>query len=322
MRYVKEINTIFLLQKLDTEKNLDSDVIEEKHRVQELLGTPQQKSDILLVYDLFKQFGMFNKFTAVNGLSFGVKNGECFGLLGVNGAGKTTSFRMLTGDEYMSTGIAMLNGIRLDKHKRKFLTQIGYCPQFDSIIGEMTGREMLTLFARLRGMHPSEINDEVSHWISEVGIEEYADRNCGTYSGGNKRKLNVAQALVADPPIIFLDEPSSGVDPASRRKLWKIIRGVQRNGQSIILTSHSMGECDELCGRLGIMVNGQFQCFGPTGYLKQKFGQGFTILVKLNTQGQNYEESSNTMESFKKYIISQFDGCLVKDEHKVILDIS
>ena len=77
---------------------------------------------------------------------------------------------------------------------------------------------------------------------------------------------------------VFMDEPSSGVDPASRRKLWKIIRSVQKNGQAIILTSHSMEECDELCGRLGIMVNGQFQCFGPTRYLKQKFGQGFTIL--------------------------------------------
>ena len=87
-------------------------------------------------------------------------------------------------------------------------------------------------------MSTSEIDGEVSHWITEVGIEEYADRKCGTYSGGNKRKLNVAQALVADPPIVFMDEPSSGVDPASRRKLWKIIRSVQRNGQAVILTSH------------------------------------------------------------------------------------
>ena len=166
-------------------------------------------------------------------------------------------------------------------------------------------------------MDPSEIEGEVSHWISEVGIEEYADRKCGTYSGGNKRKLNVAQALVADPPIVFLDEPSSGVDPASRRKLWKIIRSVQRNGQAVILTSHSMEECDELCARLGIMVNGQFQCLGPTRYLKQKFGQGFTILVKLNTQGQTLDESFSTMEFFKKHIINKFDGCLVKDEHKV-----
>ena len=166
-------------------------------------------------------------------------------------------------------------------------------------------------------MNPNQIEEEVNHWISEVGIEEYADRKCATYSGGNKRKLNVAQALVADPPIVFLDEPSSGVDPASRRKLWNIIRTVQKNGQAVILTSHSMEECDELCARLGIMVNGQFQCFGPTRYLKQKFGQGFTILVKLNTQGQTLDDSFATMESFKKHIIGKFDGCLVKDEHKV-----
>ena len=93
--------------------------------VQELLATPQQKSDVLLVKDLYKQFGMLKKFTAVNGLSFGVKHGECFGLLGVNGAGKTTSFRMLTGDEVMSNGLAMLLGIRIDKSRRNYLSQIG-----------------------------------------------------------------------------------------------------------------------------------------------------------------------------------------------------
>ena len=158
---------------------------------------------------------------------------------------------MLTGDEVMSSGQAKLMGSSIHSDRSKYLSQIGYCPQFDSIIEVMTGREMLELFARLRGMKSNLIKSEVDHWIQEVGITEYADRKCGTYSGGNKRKLNVAQALVADPPIIFMDEPSSGVDPASRRKLWKIIRNVQKKGQSIILTSHSMEECDELCGRLG-----------------------------------------------------------------------
>ena len=110
------------------------------------------RSDVLLVEDLFKQFGSRrNRFTAVNGLNFGVKQGECFGLLGVNGAGKTTSFRMLTGDEIMTGGKAVLLGTALGEDRREFLSKIGYCPQFDSIIGDMTGREMLTLFARLRG---------------------------------------------------------------------------------------------------------------------------------------------------------------------------
>lgn len=224
---------------------------------------------------------------------------------------------MLTGDELMTSGFASLLGSDINRDRAKYLSKIGYCPQFDSIIDVMTGREMLELFARLRGMRPGQIAQEVNYWLEEVGIMEYADRKCGTYSGGNKRKLNVAQALVADPPIIFLDEPSSGVDPASRRKLWKIIRSVQRKGQSIILTSHSMEECDELCGRLGIMVNGQFQCFGPTGYLKHKFGQGYTILSKLDTHGKTPQESVDIMQAFKTYILHNFpSGCQVKDEHK------
>ena len=145
---------------------------------------------------------------------------------------------MITGEELPSGGEVQLLGANLKTDRRKFLAQIGYCPQFDSIVEVMTGREMLTLFARLRGIKSKEIASAVNHWISEVGIEQYADRKCGTYSGGNKRKLNIAQATIGDPPIIFMDEPSSGVDPASRRKLWSIIRSVQENGQAVILTSH------------------------------------------------------------------------------------
>ena len=202
---IRKSRAIFEMSRFDpgnvSRKNnkLDEDVNEEKDRVKSLMNQPQQKSDVLLVSDLFKQFGLFNPcgnpFTAVDGLSFGVKHGECFGLLGVNGAGKTTSFRMyelifsfffkflkyqyiktmfclyyrLTGDEIMSNGKASSLGVRLEENRRQFLSQIGYCPQFDSIIGDMTGREMLRLFARLRGnlhtdflvgnMFPSEICD-------------------------------------------------------------------------------------------------------------------------------------------------------------------
>ena len=118
-----------------------------------------------------------------------------------------------------------------------------------------------------------------------MGIQEYIDRASGSYSGGNKRKLNVAMSLVAEPPIIFLDEPSTGVDPVARRNLWKIIQRIQAAGQSVILTSHSMEECEALCDRLAIMVNGQFQCFGSVPHLKNKFALGFTILAKLTVTG-------------------------------------
>ena len=132
-----------------------------------------------------------------------------------------------------------------------------------------------------------------------MGIQEYIDRASGSYSGGNKRKLNVAMSLVAEPPIIFLDEPSTGVDPVARRNLWKIIQRIQAAGQSVILTSHSMEECEALCDRLAIMVNGQFQCFGSVPHLKNKFALGFTILAKLTVTGDISFVLDITIKSIK-----------------------
>ena len=132
-----------------------------------------------------------------------------------------------------------------------------------------------------------------------MGIQEYIDRASGSYSGGNKRKLNVAMSLVAEPPIIFLDEPSTGVDPVARRNLWKIIQRIQAAGQSVILTSHSMEECEALCDRLAIMVNGQFQCFGTVPHLKNKFALGFTILAKLTVTGDISFVLDITIKSIK-----------------------
>ena len=145
---------------------------------------------------------------------------------------------MLTGDEIRTDGDGFIMGNQLSKKKREFLKQIGYCPQFDSIIEVLTGREMLQLFGRLRGLPGHAINAEAQKWINFMEIGQYADKRCGTYSGGNKRKLNVAMSLVGDPPIIFMDEPSTGVDPVARRNLWNVINTIQKNGQSIVLTSH------------------------------------------------------------------------------------
>ncbi len=232
----------------ELQPTLDEDVRQEQKRVLEIYGDVSSSSeesssphgpnssDALVVTNLVKRFPLM---TAVRGLTFGVRHGECFGLLGINGAGKTTTFRMLTGDEVPTEGSASLLGHGLRGGERKeFLRKVGYCPQFDSIIDVLTGREMLRLFGRLRGL-PAEVAEaEIEHWIDIFGIREYADRQCGSYSGGNKRKLNVAMSLMGDPPIVFLDEPSTGVDPVARRRLWNIISSIRKNGQSIVLTSH------------------------------------------------------------------------------------
>jgi len=291
-------------------EELDGDVKEEQERVKET--NPQASSDILRVSQLQKKF---RHLEAVRQLTFGVKPGECFGLLGINGAGKTTTFRMLTGDEVASDGVASILGHQLDSDRRTFLSQIGYCPQFDSIIPQLTGRDLLRLMCRVRGVAPQAIEAEVERWTDFLGIQEYIDRQSGSYSGGNKRKLNVAMSLVGEPPLVFLDEPSTGVDPVARRNLWSIIGGIQRNGQSVVLTSHSMEECEALCDRLAIMVNGQFQCFGSSSHLKKKFGQGFTILTKIpatGDEGGDVELASR----LKDWVGARLDDVAVKDEHK------
>jgi ATP-binding cassette subfamily A (ABC1) protein 3 len=249
----------------------------------------------------------FRKLEAVRQLTFGVRPGECFGLLGVNGAGKTTTFRMLTGEEVPSRGGASILGHPLRSARRRFLGRVGYCPQADAILPQLTGRELLRLMCRARGVAPRALEDEVHRWSRFFGIQELIDRQSGGYSGGNKRKLNVAMALVGDPPVVLLDEPSTGVDPVARRNLWTIIRRIQRNGQAVVLTSHSMEECEALCDRLAIMVNGQFQCFGSSQHLKSRFAQGFTVLARL--QGED------VARRVKAWVGERLPGVTVQDEY-------
>lgn len=295
---------------------LDDDVMKEEDRVdgQMKASIQQNDDDIMLVHNLVKRYT--RNFVAVKGVSFGVASGECFGLLGVNGAGKTTTFMMLTGDEIPTAGDAVINQYYLSTNRNKFLAQIGYCPQFDAINEALTGREMLKLFALLRGVSQINVDYEVNKWISLMGLREYENRKCGTYSGGNKRKLSTAMALIGDPPIVFLDEPTSGVDPVARRNLWSVLTSIQKSGQSVVLTSHSMEECEALCNRLAIMVSGQFMCMGGIQYLKQKFGQGFTVMVKLKAVGTDEE----IVHKLKDEIEGHFRlGCVLKDEHQGLL---
>jgi len=173
---------------------------------------------------------------------------------------------------------------------------------------------------RVRGVHQHRVASEVQRWTDFLGIQEYIERESGSYSGGNKRKLNVAMALVGEPPLIFLDEPSTGVDPVARRNLWKIIEKIQMNGQSVVLTSHSMEECEALCDRLAIMVNGQFQCFGTNSHLKNKFAQGFTILTRLKAAGAGTADTEkkdvDNANQLKDFVSVNLKNVEVKDEHK------
>ncbi|GFV70897.1 ATP-binding cassette sub-family A member 3 [Trichonephila clavipes] len=288
----------------------DSDVVAEEERIRNLtyLGT---SGEALVVSGLTK---VYRNFYAVNRLTFGIHPEECFGLLGVNGAGKTTTFRMLTGDTFPTDGNAITSSSSIRTDMNKFQSQLGYCPQFDALIDRLTGREMLSLFARLRGLTGFELDERVNKLIRMTDLAAHADKQTQFYSGGSKRKLSVALSLIGAPPLILLDEPTAGVDPVSRRKIWNILSQARNNtGAAVILTTHSMEESEALCNRLAIMVNGRLQCLGSIQQLKSKYGQGYTIIIKMKKEHQDNQEAVNAI---KTHVQSNLPGANLKDEHQ------
>uniref|UniRef100_A0A669EVN9 P-type phospholipid transporter n=1 Tax=Oreochromis niloticus TaxID=8128 RepID=A0A669EVN9_ORENI len=254
----------------------DEDVARERERVK----SGKAHSDILTMIDLSKVYKAGRK-PAVDRLCLGIPRSECFGLLGVNGAGKTSTFRMLTGDTPVTHGEAFLSQHSVLTEMEQVHQLMGYCPQFDAISDLLTGREHLELYARLRGV-PEEFVSKVAQWgVKKLGLTQYADQEAGGYSGGNKRKLSTAISLIGSPPVIFLDEPTTGMDPKAKRFLWNCILSVTKEGRAVVLTSHSMEECEALCTRMAIMVNGRFRCLGSVQHLKNRFGNGYTIILRL-----------------------------------------
>ncbi|CAL8274752.1 unnamed protein product [Lota lota] len=293
----------------------DRDVADERKRVldcqpviESMVGSP------LVLQELTKVYGA-EGLLAVDRLSLAVGKGECFGLLGFNGAGKTTTFKMLTGDESVTAGDAYIDGYSVLRDIKKVQQRIGYCPQFDALLDHMTGRETLSMYARLRGIPEKYVCGCVENVLRSLLLEPHADKLVRSYSGGNKRKLSAGMALIGGPPVIFLDEPSTGMDPVARRLLWDAVTRTRESGKAIIITSHSMEECEALCTRLAVMVNGQFKCLGSPQHLKSKFGSGYTLLAKVHTEADS-DDKDGDLQVFKDFIESTFPGSLLKDEHQ------
>ncbi|CAN8004107.1 unnamed protein product, partial [Ixodes hexagonus] len=263
----------------DGQEISEEDVARERARV----FSGQADDSVLKVESLTKVYRRDQR-PAVDHLCIGVGAGECFGLLGVNGAGKTTTFRMLTGDTSVTGGDAHISGYSIRTELDQARRNIGYCPQFDALDPLLTGWEHLQFYARLRGFREKDVAQLADWGLCKLGLQHLAHQCAGTYSGGNKRKLSTAIALLGEPPLVFLDEPTTGMDPKSRRLFWDCIRDVVRDGRSVVLTSHSMEECEALCSRLAIMVNGQFRCLGSIQHLKNKYGLGYTVTLRVRPE--------------------------------------
>eukprot|EP00039_Didymoeca_costata_P018298 m.332943 g.332943 ORF g.332943 m.332943 type:complete len:1731 (+) comp17035_c0_seq1:282-5474(+) len=299
--------------------DLDDDVQREHTRLDDLKDSEVQGlNDRVVLQDLVKEYRevpwQAPEKVAVDGLSVGIRSEECFGLLGVNGAGKTTTFKMMTGDTSPTSGTAYMLGMNIRTNMNQVRQKIGYCPQFDALIDFMTGREILTMFANLRGVKNNMIKSTVNKLIERLTLTPHADKISKGYSGGNKRKLSTAIALVGNPPIVFLDEPTTGMDPGARRFLWDALLEVVSEGRTIVLTSHSMEECEAICTRLGIMVNGQFQCLGSPQHLKSNLGQGVSLTAKVRL-GASPEE----LTKLKTRIVQCFPNAQLREEHTVVV---
>eukprot|EP00903_Cladosiphon_okamuranus_P005738 g5694.t1 len=228
---------------------------------------------------------------AIRGLSLGVKKGECFGLLGINGAGKSTTLQILTRDLQATSGHITVQGRSISSSAVCRL--LGYCPQTDPLLPLMTVLETLLFFGGLKGVglehacdggagRQRSLEKTAAAAMSAVSLGPTENQLAGTLSGGNKRKLSLAVALIGGPPVLLLDEPSSGMDPGARRSMWKVISSLAES-RSVVLTTHCMEECEAVCDRLGIMVGGRLRCIGTSQHLKEVFGGGYSIEVRCPT---------------------------------------
>jgi ATP-binding cassette subfamily A (ABC1) protein 3 len=308
--------------RMNVDQGIDEDVLAEEEAVKK-----KTKAFSLYVEDLKKVYnvpgnglcsGYFKK-KAVNGVTFGVEQGSVFCLLGTNGAGKTTTFKILTGDISATEGNAVIRGHTLPEDLGVIRQLVGYCPQFDSLSDKLTTQEHLELYCDLKGIHPKYQTALIENMIASLNLTPYRHVQSETYSGGNKRKLSIAIALIGQPPIVFLDEPSAGMDPEARRFMWNFIAEIsnKRSQSSIVLTTHSMEEAQALSNKVGIMVEGKLKTIGTTQRLKEKYGKGFEVEIKLNLPSE--ELLAALTESYRNMVKFKRPDVMTEDELKVLL---
>ncbi|KYQ89278.1 ABC transporter A family protein [Tieghemostelium lacteum] len=295
--YIPQIKATFVNPVTKTtpmpDPDQDSDVAYERNRLINP-STPNPNSsfqmdhreDILVMKGLHKVFPKQGKNpakVAIHNTNLGLQKGELFGLLGLNGSGKSTTLNILSGCLLPTSGSVTINGMDLITQRTKALESIGYCFQHDALISLLSAREQLYLYCRIKGIEEQKIPSVVEAFISMMDLTKYANTNSGSYSGGNKRKLSLSIALVANPQIVLLDEPSTGVDVQVKRFMWNVISQLSTN-KVIILTTHSMDECEALATRLTIMREGKLKALGSVQQLKSKFGSGYSVDIKFKKE--------------------------------------
>jgi len=230
--------------------------------------------------------------TALDNLSLEIVSGELFGLLGPNGSGKTTTINCLSGLVKPTKGKMKVAGFDVESEIQKVRAVLGVSPQETAVYSHLSGRENIELFGSLYSIPKDELKRNTEYLLEKVGLVEDAKRRVGRYSGGMKRRANLAMALVQDPKIAFLDEPTVTMDPQSRRAIWDFIRELKAKGKTIILTTHYMEEAEELCDRVGIIDHGKLIELGSPAELRSKYGAKTLEDVFIQLTGRGIREGA------------------------------
>jgi len=231
------------------------------------INNKQSTSPAIICKELTKQFG---NFIAVNKISFEVATGEIFGFLGANGAGKTTAMRMLCGLSFPSSGEATVAGFNVYKQQEKIKKNIGYMSQKFSLYENLTVKENIRFYGGVYGLSDKQLKEKTEELINKLGMQDQLNKMVGELPLGWKQKLSFSVAIIHEPKIVFLDEPTGGVDPVTRRQFWDLIYDAAARGITVFVTTHYMDEA-EYCNRISIMVDGKVEALDSPANLKHRF---------------------------------------------------
>src|SRR5258706_2927085 len=250
---------------------------------------------ILEVKDLVKQYG---DFTAVKGISFDIKEGEIFSLLGPNGAGKTTTISMLSTLYTPTSGDATIGGHSISKDPMAVKQVIGVVPQDLALYEDLTARENLIFWGQMYGLSGKALNSRIDEVLEQIGLTDKATNRVKTYSGGMKRRVNIGLGLLHKPRLLFMDEPTVGIDPQSRRSILDTVKDLNKQGMTVLYTTHYMEEAEELSNRVGIIDHGEMIAIGTQKELTQQVGQSETLVLHTD-EGQEPEHLAKAIRDLE-----------------------
>jgi ABC-2 type transport system ATP-binding protein len=250
---------------------------------------------ILEVKDLIKKYG---DFTAVNNISFDIKEGEIFSLLGPNGAGKTTTISVLSTLFTPTSGDAIVCGHSVKQDPMAVRNAIGVVPQDLALYEDLTARENLSFWGQMYGLSGKNLNSRIDQVLDQIGLTDKAKLRIKTYSGGMKRRVNIGVGLLHKPRVLFMDEPTVGIDPQSRRAILDSVKELNRNGMTVLYTTHYMEEAQELANRVGIIDHGQLIALGTQAELTRQVGETDTLVLHVG-EAEDPQPLANALKNLR-----------------------